>query len=239
MKPDGVATAALEPMETLESNPVNEAAPPTGQELNPAASPVEEEMPQQPVGEASQAEPLPDQPKETPAAKTGSKATGDVKAKTTNKVAIKTKTSTTSLPKTSSGPRSTTSQSRISNGTSKPQTNGVAKKTTPSAEKKSAPLAAPSKKAAATTAGALAPKSTTKVGEKKTTGVSPYLSGTKTSTGGPAAKKTPSTTANGVKPSPTASAAKKAPGWLDIFTLLSTERLLFHKHTGSLNGLQH
>uniref|UniRef100_A0A665W4L2 BTB/POZ domain-containing protein n=1 Tax=Echeneis naucrates TaxID=173247 RepID=A0A665W4L2_ECHNA len=55
MKPDGVATAALEPMETLESNPENEAVPDGGQDPNQAASPVGEGMPQHPVGETGQA----------------------------------------------------------------------------------------------------------------------------------------------------------------------------------------
>ncbi|KAM7372439.1 hypothetical protein PAMP_009604 [Pampus punctatissimus] len=163
MKPDGVATAALEPMETLESNPVNEAAP--GQEPNQAASPVEEEMAQQPAAEIDQVELQSEKAKETPAAKTSNKTSGDAKAKTTNKATAKTKPGTTTLAKTTSGSRPNTSQSRLSNGVSKPQTNGVAKKTTPALDKKSTPTSASSKKPTGT-AGAPASRSTTKVASK-------------------------------------------------------------------------
>ncbi|XP_070704763.1 uncharacterized protein prr36b [Pempheris klunzingeri] len=207
MKPDGVVTAALEPMETLESNPVNEAAPAVGQDPNQGASPVEEEMLQQPVGEMGLVEPQPDKAKETPAAKTSKKTSEDSKAKTTNKATAKTKPGTTNPTKTTSGSRPNTSQSRLSNGESKPQTNGVAKKTPPAAVKKSTPTTAPLKKPTGTT-GALASKS--KVGEKKATGASTATNGAKPMTGTTAAKKTLSTTANGVKTNTTA-AAKKPP----------------------------
>lgn len=210
MKPDGVVTAALEPMETLESNPVNEAALAVGQEPNQAASPEEDKMPQQPVGETVQVGPQADQAKETPAAKTGNKTSGDSKAKTTNKATAKTKPGTTNPTKTTSGSRPNTAQSRLSNGVSKPQTNGVAKKTPPAAVKKSTPTTAPSKKP---TGPAAAPASKSKVGEKKATGAVPATDGTKSMTGTAAAKKTPSTPANGVKTSTTAAAARKPPGW--------------------------
>ncbi|XP_038549667.1 cell surface glycoprotein 1 [Micropterus salmoides] len=208
MKPDGVVTAALEPMETLESNPVNEAALAVGQEPNQAASPEEDKMPQQPVGETVQVGPQADQAKETPAAKTGNKTSGDSKAKTTNKATAKTKPGTTNPTKTTSGSRPNTAQSRLSNGVSKPQTNGVAKKTPPAAVKKSTPTTAPSKKP---TGPAAAPASKSKVGEKKATGAVPATDGTKSMTGTAAAKKTPSTPANGVKTSTTAAAARKPP----------------------------
>ncbi|GAA6215468.1 protein piccolo [Lates japonicus] len=208
MKPDGVSTAALEPMEALESNPGNEAAPAVGQEPNQAASPMEEEMSQQPVGEMGQVEPQPEQAKDTPAAKTSNKTSGDSKAKTTNKATTKTKPTTTSPTKPTAGSRSNTSQSRLSNGVSKPQTNGVAKKSTPAPDKKSIPTSAPAKKPTGT-AGVAASKS--KVGEKKTTGAAPATNGAKSTTGPTAAKKTPSTTANGVKTNTTAAAAKKPP----------------------------
>uniref|UniRef100_A0A3P8TMR6 BTB/POZ domain-containing protein n=1 Tax=Amphiprion percula TaxID=161767 RepID=A0A3P8TMR6_AMPPE len=207
MKPDGVAIAAMEPMETLESNPVNEAAPAAGQEPNQAASAVEGEMPQQPAGETGQGEPHSDQSKETAAAKTSNKTSGDPKAKTTNKAPAKTKPGATNPTKTTPGSRPNTSQSRLSNGVSKPQTNGVAKKTTPAADKKSTPTSAPSKKPTGT-AGAPASKTTTKVGEKKATGTGPNTNSAKSATG-TAAKKTPSTTANGAKSNTTAAAAKK------------------------------
>ncbi|XP_056256909.1 PHD finger protein rhinoceros [Seriola aureovittata] len=207
MKPDGVATAALEPMEALESNPENEATPAVEQDPNQAASPAGEEMPQQPVGETGQVEPEPEQAKETPAAKTSSKSSGDSKAKTTNKATAKTKPTTANPTKTTSGSRPNTSQSRLSNGVSKPQTNGVAKKSTPALDKKSTPTSASSKKPTGT---AGAPASKSKVGEKKATGAAPATNGAKSTTGPTAAKRTPSTTANGVKTSTTA-AAKKPP----------------------------
>ncbi|XP_031150984.1 nucleolar protein dao-5 isoform X2 [Sander lucioperca] len=210
MKPDGVSTAALGPMETLESNLVNEAAPAGGQEPNQAASPAEEGMPQQPVGEPGQLEPQPDQAKEPPAAKPCNEPSGDSKAKTTNKAMAKTKPGATSPTKTASRPN--TSQSRLSNGTSKPQTNGVAKKTAPAAAavKKSTQTPALSKKPTTTTT-VLASKS--KVGEKKATGAAPATNGAKSMTGTTAAKKTAPANANGVKTSTssTAAAAKKPP----------------------------
>ncbi|XP_034750427.1 mucin-1 isoform X2 [Etheostoma cragini] len=208
MKPDGVTTAALGPMETMESDLVNEAAPGGGPEPNQAASPAEEGMPQQPAGEPGQLESQTGQTKETPAAKPCNKPSGDSKAKTTNKATAKTKAGPASPTKTTSRPN--TAQSRLSNGTSKPQTNGVAKKTAPPAApvKKSTPTPALSKKPTTTV-----PASKTKVGEKKATGAPPATNGAKSMTGTTAAKKTASATANGVKTSAssTAAAAKKAP----------------------------
>uniref|UniRef100_A0A672G2M8 BTB/POZ domain-containing protein n=1 Tax=Salarias fasciatus TaxID=181472 RepID=A0A672G2M8_SALFA len=189
MKPDGVATAALEPMEGLESDAVNEAAPAAGQEPNQAASPAEEEA------------------KETPAAKTGSKTSGDPKAKTANKPTAKTKPGSA---KTTPGSKTGTPQSRLSNGVSKPQTNGVARKTaTTPADKKSTTTPAPSKKPAGTTGAAAAKSAAAKVGEKKATGGA--TNGPKPATGTAAAKKTTSTAANGVKSGAAAAAAAKKP----------------------------
>ncbi|XP_020510680.2 nucleolar protein dao-5 [Labrus bergylta] len=206
MKPDGVTTAALEPMETLESNPMNEAAPAAGQEPNQAASPVEGGGPQQPAEETGQGEPQPDKAKDTPAAKTSNKTAGDPKAKTANKTTPKAKPGTNNPAKTTPGSRTNTPQSRLSNGVSKPQTNGVPKKTPPAAVKKTTPT--PLKKPTST-ATALAPKS--KVGEKKATGEAPATNGAKPMTGTTAAKRTPSTTTNGVKTGSTQAAAKKPP----------------------------
>ncbi|XP_034567006.1 nucleolar protein dao-5 [Notolabrus celidotus] len=206
MKPDGVTTAALEPMETLESNPMNEAGPAAGQEPNQAASPAGEEATQQPPEEASQEEPQPDKAKDTPAAKTGNKTPGDPKTKTASKTTPKTKPGTNTPSKPTPGSRTSTPQSRLSNGVSKPQTNGVAKKTQPVPLKKAAPAPAPLKKPTGT-AAASALKS--KVGEKKAAGTGPATNGAKLLTGTTAAKKTPTTTANGVKTSSTPAAAKK------------------------------
>ncbi|KAL6103460.1 uncharacterized protein ACO6RY_02855 [Pungitius sinensis] len=204
MKPDGVAIAALEPMETMESNPANEAA---GQEPNQAASPAEGEMPQQPTTEMGQAEPKPDPTKDTPAAKTTNKTSGDSKAHPTNKATAKTKPGPTGPTKTTLGSRPNTSQSRLSNGMSKPQTNGVAKKTAPATVNKS--NLAPAKKRTA-------PVSKSKLGEKKPTGAAPTANGTKPMTGTTttttaAAKKTAPATAAGVKSGTAAAAAKKPP----------------------------
>lgn len=213
MKPDGVATAALEPMETLESNPVNDGAPAGDQEPNQAASGVEEAMPQQLGSEGGQEKPQGDQAKETPAAKTNNKTSGDPKAKGTNKTATKTKPGNTTQTKATTGSRPNTSQSRVANGVSKPQSNGVAKKTTPAADKKSTLTSASSKKPTGT-AGAPASKTSAKVSEKKATGAAPATNGAKSTTGTTAAKKTPSTNANGVKSNTAAAAAAKKPsGW--------------------------
>ncbi|CAN9505951.1 unnamed protein product [Ophioblennius macclurei] len=204
MKPDGVATAALEPMEALESDPVNEAAPVPGQEPHQAASPAEEEVP---PPSQKPAEEEPEKAKETPAAKTGSKTSGDPKAKTDNKPTAKTKPGSA---KTAPGSKANTPQSRLSNGVFKPQTNGVAKKTTTTttnpADKKSATASsAPSKKPT----GTAATKSVVpKPGEKKAAGSA--TNGPRPASGMTAAKKTTSATANGVKSS-TAAAAKKPP----------------------------
>ncbi|XP_060945962.1 proteoglycan 4 [Limanda limanda] len=212
MKPDGVATAAMEPMEALDSNQGNEAAHAVGQEPNQAASPAEEETPQQHVGDTVQVEPQPEQAKETPAATTGNKSSGDSKAKTPNKATPKTKPSSTIQTKTTAGSRPNTSQSRISNGTSKPQTNGVAKKATSAPDKKGITTSAPAKRPTGT-AGVLAPKS--KVGEKKPPGAATTTTtnnSAKPMAGPPAARKAPSSYAVGVKTSTTAAAAKKPIG---------------------------
>ncbi|XP_069381022.1 proteoglycan 4 isoform X2 [Paralichthys olivaceus] len=201
MKPDGVTTAAMEPMEALDSSPGNEAAPAVGQEPNQAASPVEEEM--------VQVEPQPEQAKETPAAKTSNKTSGDSKAKTPNKAPAKTKPTTTSQTKTTTGSRPNTTQSRLSNGTSKPQTNGVAKKATPAPDKKSTLTSAPSKKPTGT---AGVPPSKSKVGEKKAPGAAPPTNGAKSMTGPTAAKKTSTTAAPAKKPIAPKSAAPSKSG---------------------------
>ncbi|KAG7279710.1 hypothetical protein CRUP_011642, partial [Coryphaenoides rupestris] len=151
MKPDGVATAPLEPMEALESHMVNEAAPPTGEEPSQAAGLSESTGPQ-PTGEPVEGEVRP----EAPAAKTPS----DPKAKSAGKAGA--------MPKPGTAGGAKAAQSRLTNGTSKPngvaKTNGVAKKTASSAaDKKST---APAKKPVGT-AGALPTKMGAKPLEKK------------------------------------------------------------------------
>uniref|UniRef100_A0A3B3H4M2 BTB/POZ domain-containing protein n=1 Tax=Oryzias latipes TaxID=8090 RepID=A0A3B3H4M2_ORYLA len=208
MKPDGVATAALEPIETLESNTANEEAPPTEQEPNQATAPAVQEMLQQPAAQTKgHVDPQPNQAKEGSAAKTNSKNSAEPKA--TNKGTAKTKPGSTSSPKPISGPRTSTPQNRIANGVTKPQMNGAAKKTAPAVEKKSTPTPASSKKPAG--AGATVPKTPAKVGEKKAVGLSVSSNSSKAAGGAAAVKKPPSTTANGVKSNTAAAAAKKPP----------------------------
>ncbi|XP_057717632.1 mucin-5AC isoform X2 [Corythoichthys intestinalis] len=197
MKPDGVITATLEPMEISESNPVNELSPGTGQGPDQAPNAVEENVVQQSEDVVA---PKPEKVKKSPSAKTSDKISGDSKAKIMNKAIQKTKPSATNMSKTTSGSRPNTASSRLSNGLSKPQTNGVTKKTTPALDKKSTP-AAPKKPTAAS-------KTTAKVNEKKP--ASPATNGAKSAVGTTATKKATSTTVNGVKTSVT-TAAKKPP----------------------------
>uniref|UniRef100_A0A8C6U425 BTB/POZ domain-containing protein n=1 Tax=Neogobius melanostomus TaxID=47308 RepID=A0A8C6U425_9GOBI len=195
MKPDGVTTAALEPMETLEANPANEEIPAPGQEPNQAASPGDGEAVPQSQGDAEAS-------KETPAKPNKKPSSGDAKSKTPNKT-TKAKPGTTAAKGTTA---SKTTPSRLSNGVSKPQTNGVPKKTTPAPERRSTPLTAAPKKPTGTTP---TPRSAPKTGEKKTPTATPLTNGAKTATS--TAKKTPTAT-NGVKTSSTSAAAKKPPG---------------------------
>ncbi|XP_077474795.1 uncharacterized protein prr36b isoform X2 [Stigmatopora argus] len=199
MKPDGVITATLEPMETLESNPVTELSPGTEQGPNQAPNAVEENVAQQPEDMlASQ----PEKVKKSPSAKTSGKTSGDSKAKTMNKAMLKTKPIATNMSKTTIGPRPNTASSRLSNGLSKPQTNGLTKKTTSTLDKKGTPSPAAPKKP--TTAS----KNTPKLIERKA--ASPATIGAKSTVGSTVTKKATSTTVNGVKTS-TTTAAKKPP----------------------------
>ncbi|KAM9785241.1 uncharacterized protein prr36b isoform 2-T3 [Syngnathus typhle] len=200
MKPDGVITATLEPMETLESDPVGDLSPGTGQEPSQGSGAGEEEPAQRPEEAVP---PQLEKPKESPAAKTANKISADPKAKTTTKTMQKTKPTT--LTKTTSGSRPSTASSRLSNGLSKPQSNGVTKKTTPTLDKKTTATSAAPKKP---TAAVPAPRSTVKVIERKT--ASPATNGAKSTVGTTAIKKTTSAAVNGVKTS-TATAAKKPP----------------------------
>ncbi|XP_055009055.1 uncharacterized protein prr36b [Boleophthalmus pectinirostris] len=195
MKPDGVATAALEPMETLEANQGNEGVPAPGQEPNQAAGPGEGEAAQESQGDTEPS-------KTTPTAKTSSKPSGDSKPKTPNK-------NTKTKPGTTPTKATTTSKTpnRLSNGVSKPQTNGVPKKTTPASDRKSTPVTAAPKKPTGTTP---TPKNTLKTAEKKTPTATPLPNGAKTTT--TTAKKTPTASANGVKTSSSTTAAKKPAG---------------------------
>ncbi|KAL0993030.1 hypothetical protein UPYG_G00102390 [Umbra pygmaea] len=192
MKPDGVATAVMEPMEALSADSVTEAVV-MGEGSNQVVPQMEG------VGqreETGQGDARPEPTKEVPNKTEKSKAPADPKAK--NKAsAAKTKPGPNVMAKTT-GPRPSTAQSRLTNGVTKPQANGLAKKTTTgSPEKKSSPTSAVTKKP-------IGPAGTTRVGEKKPPGTtrptsaSSATNGVKASTG-TTAKKTPTAPTNGVK----------------------------------------
>uniref|UniRef100_A0A4W5PDM5 BTB/POZ domain-containing protein n=1 Tax=Hucho hucho TaxID=62062 RepID=A0A4W5PDM5_9TELE len=189
MKPDGVATAAMEPMEALDADPVNEPVA-MGEEPNQAAPAPQTEG----VGQTGQGEPHPE-PAQAPAAKT--------------------KPGTTATIKTTTGPgsRPNTAQSRLTNGVSKPHANGVAKKTTPGAPEKTMPKRpvglAPTTKTT-TKVGEKKP-----AGITRPTTAPAATNGVKATTG-TAAKKTPAVPTNGVKA--TTTAAKKPTGRLTFRT---------------------
>eukprot|EP00063_Salmo_salar_P074116 XP_014048951.1 PREDICTED: mucin-17-like isoform X1 [Salmo salar] len=209
MKPDGVATAAMEPMEALDADPVNEPVA-MGEEPNQAVpAPQTEGVGQQ--GEMGQGEPQPEPAQVAPTKTGNSKAAADPKAKT-KAPAAKTKPGTTATIKTTTGPgsRPNTAQSRLTNGVSKPHTNGVAKKTTTGAPEKTTP------KRPVGTAVVPSTKTTTKVGEKKPTGTTrptsaPAATNGVKATTGTAAKKTPAVPTNGVKATSTAAKKPTAP----------------------------
>ncbi|XP_014059034.2 mucin-5AC isoform X2 [Salmo salar] len=209
MKPDGVATAAMEPMEALDADPVNEPVA-MGEEPNQGApAPQTEGVAQQ--GEMGQGEPHPEPAQVAPTKTGNSKAAADPKAKT-KAPAAKTKPGTTATIKTTTGPgsRPNTAQSRLTNGVSKPHANGVAKKTTTGAPEKTTP------KRPVGTAVVPSTKTTTKVGEKKPAGTTrptsaPAATNGVKATTGTAAKKTPAAPTNDVKATSTAAKKPTAP----------------------------
>ncbi|XP_052374891.1 microtubule-associated protein futsch isoform X2 [Oncorhynchus keta] len=209
MKPDGVATAAMEPMEALDADPVNEPVV-MGEEPDQAApAPQTEGVGQQ--GEMGQGEPHPEPAQVAPTKTGNSKAAADPKAKT-KAPAAKTKPGTTTTIKTTAGPgsRPNTAQSRLTNGVSKPHANGVAKKTTTGAPEKTTP------KRPVGTAVAPTTKTTAKVGEKKPAGTTrpasaPAATNGVKATTATAAKKTPAAPTNGVKATTTAAKKPTAP----------------------------
>ncbi|KAG5279765.1 hypothetical protein AALO_G00081350 [Alosa alosa] len=206
MKPDGVVTATMEPMELLDADPVIETVPPVGEGADQVSPPSMESQ------ETGQGEP---QPAETPApaAKTDKiDKPADPKAKT--KGPAKPKTTGTAGTKPASRPG--TAQSRLQNGTQKPQTNGVTKKPTMgTADKKTTSTTGPAKKPAGTT-GALASRSPTKPAERKSTGATRPTSapnavnGAKTGTAQPL-RKTPSATSSEAKTKPKTTAPASRP----------------------------
>lgn len=200
MKPDGVVTAAAEPMEMLAADPVMDVVQPAGEGADQVPDPL---MPSQEIG---QGEP---QPTETPAppAKTDkSDKPTDPKAKTKGTAKPKT-AGTTGTTGTKPASRPGTAQSRLLNGTQKPQTNGVTKKpTTGAADKKTTSTTNSAKKPAGPT-GAPTSRSPTKPAERKSTGTTRPTSapnavnGAKTGAAQPL-KKTPSAMSSEVKTKP-------------------------------------
>lgn len=195
MKLDGVDTAAMEPMEALNTGPAVEVAP---------------------VGEA-QDQPLPatqteGEPQQTEATnKTGKDKPVDPKAKT--KAPAKTKTTTTGTKASTTSSRPTTGQSRLTNGAQKSQANGVTKKTTTAGlEKKTSTTAATKKTFSSTSAPTT--KAPTKVAEKKPVGMarpaSAPANGMKTTGASQLIKKAPAAPVNGLKAKPKTTGKTKA-----------------------------
>nr|XP_023691965.1 FK506-binding protein 5-like [Paramormyrops kingsleyae]XP_023691966.1 FK506-binding protein 5-like [Paramormyrops kingsleyae] len=132
MKPDGVATAAMEPMDAREgAGPVCE---------EPAAPPEVKKS-------AGEGKPPGDKTKSAKSGDTKAKAKGPTRAKGPTNVVTSTKASVTS-------PRPSPAPNRVLNGIQKqPASNGVLKKTAPPApeKKKLAPAPAPTKKSVSPT----------------------------------------------------------------------------------------
>jgi len=212
MKPDGVVTAAVEPMELLDSDPGMEAVPPAAGEGEGADHHQAPAAPTETQGEGQGDAPTPLIETPAPAAKTDKPA--DPKAKTTkgSTATGKPKTGPTGATKTASS-RPGTAQSRLLNGTQKPQTNGVTKKPgTGPADKKTPSTTATTAKRPTGTAGAPNTRPATKPAERKTTGPTrPAVNGAKTGTAAPL-KKTPSTTTSSdAKPKPKTTAPASRP----------------------------
>uniref|UniRef100_A0A8C1VUK4 BTB/POZ domain-containing protein n=1 Tax=Cyprinus carpio TaxID=7962 RepID=A0A8C1VUK4_CYPCA len=196
MKPDGVDTATMEPMEALNAGPAVEVAP--GGEAQDQALP------------ATQTEGEPQQTEATN--KTGKDKSGDPKAKT--KAPAKTKTPTSGTKTSTTGSRPTTGQSHLINGAQKSQANGVNKKTTTAGlDKKTSTTAATKKPVSSTSAPTT--KTPNKVAEKKPVGTarpaSAPANGVKTTGAAQPIKKAPATPANGLKSKPKTTAPAPAP----------------------------
>ncbi|XP_056308912.1 mucin-2 [Danio aesculapii] len=197
MKPDGVDTASMEPMEALNAGPAIEVAP--------VGEAQEQALP------ATEAEPQPTAPLSA-TNKTGKEKPTDPKAKT--KAPAKTKTPIAGTKATTTSSRPPTGQSRLTNGAQKSQANGVTKKpTTGSLDKKTSTTAGPKKTVGS--AAAATTKTPTKVAEKKPLGTarpaSAPANGVKTTGTAQPIKKTPAAPANGLKPKPKTTAPAPRP----------------------------
>nr|XP_015204437.1 PREDICTED: proline-rich protein 36 [Lepisosteus oculatus] len=173
MKPDGVATAAMESTETLEAGPVVEAAP-LGEEPQEQVPPPEEKQPAEEKQLAEETAP--------PAAKEGNSKLAAGKAKPKGQAGGPAKgkaNSTGGKAAGAAGPgsRPGTAQNRSAvNGVQKPLANGVAKKATAAAtgtEKKKVTMAsvAPTKRPVGSATGTPSSSSTpNKMADRKPTG---------------------------------------------------------------------
>nr|XP_021328323.1 mucin-5AC [Danio rerio]XP_697084.4 mucin-5AC [Danio rerio] len=197
MKPDGVDTASMEPMEALNAGPAIEVAP-VGEAQDQALP-------------ATEAEPQPTAPLSA-TNKTGKEKPTDPKAKT--KAPAKTKTPIAGTKASTTSSRPPTGQSRLTNGAQKSQANGVTKKTTTgSLDKKTSTTAGPKKPVGSATAPTA--KTPTKVAEKKPLGTARPASapsnGVKTTGTAQPIKKAPAAPANGLKPKPKTTAPAPRP----------------------------
>lgn len=190
MKPDGVDTATMEPMEALNAGPAIEVAP-VGEAQDQALPTMQTEGELQPTEALSATN------------ETGKDKPADPKAKTKAPAKAKAPTAGTKASTTSSRP--TTAQSRLTNGAQKSQANGVTKKTTTGGlEKKTSTTSASKKTVGSTTAPTT--KTPTKVAEKKPMGTarpaSAPANGLRTTGTAQPPKKAPAAPANGLKSKP-------------------------------------
>uniref|UniRef100_A0A673NP29 BTB/POZ domain-containing protein n=1 Tax=Sinocyclocheilus rhinocerous TaxID=307959 RepID=A0A673NP29_9TELE len=196
MKPDGVDTAAMEPMEALNAGPAVEVVP-VGEAQDQALPATQTE------GEPQQTEATNKTEKDKPV---------DPKAKM--KAPAKTKTTTAGTKASTTSSRPTTGQSRLTNGAQKSQANGVTKKTTTAGlEKKTSTTAATKKTISSTSAPTT--KTPTKLAEKKPVGTarpaSAPANGVKTTGAAQPIKKAPAAPANGLKSKPKTTASAPRP----------------------------
>ncbi|XP_072513326.1 uncharacterized protein prr36a isoform X2 [Salminus brasiliensis] len=211
MKPDGVSTTPAEPTEALGAAAIDEEV-------------ANEEQPQEDQGQS------PPQPEESENVQEGAdsktppsekEANGKTSApKNTTKAPVKTK-SGAAATKTTAASRPVTAQSRVANGASRPATNGATKKpaTAAAAVKKPTSVgAAAQAKKAPTAAQTAAPRTQTKVVERKPVGtarpaVASTSSGTKpvvASNTATVQSKKPAAATNNAAPKPKTTAPRPA-----------------------------
>lgn len=159
MKPDGVDTAAMEPMEAIGAEPLVEG---TATEEDPQQDPLQSHS------DEAEKQQQPEMPAAPPTAQEGNSKPADAKMKA--KGLGKTKPGTAAVKSLTAGPgsRPGTAQNRPVNGVQRPMSNGVQKKATGAPpEKKPAASAMASRKPAA---AAGSPKVPAKVPARKSGG---------------------------------------------------------------------